>query len=86
MKKAILFLGLIASFLLLTSCTTDDFDSVDETLLQAPSVNDFNTLARDGEENQNKEDENSTNENNEDESTSTNEDDSTGPVIVIKKD
>lgn len=83
MKKAVLFLGILISFLLVTSCTTDDLELSNET--QINLMDEYtNQLSRDGEED---EEESSSNENNEGAvTTSTNEDDSTGPVIVIKKD
>jgi hypothetical protein len=83
MKKAVLFLGILISFLLVTSCTTDDLEFSNET--QINLKDDYaNQLARDGEEDG---EESSSNENNEGAVTSSsNEDDSTGPVIVIKKD
>ncbi|WP_430399643.1 hypothetical protein [Flavobacterium sp.] len=85
MKKAVLFLGILISFLLVTSCTTDDLELSNESQIQINLMDQYtNQLARDGEED---EEESSSNENNEGaETTSTNEDDSTGPVIVIKKD
>ena len=83
MKKAVLFLGILISFLLVTSCTTDDLELSNETQINLMDEH-TNQLSRDGEED---EEESSSNENNEGAvTTSTNEDDSTGPVIVIKKD
>lgn len=73
MKKAVLFLGLVISSISINSCTTDDFDSVDQTSLEVILNDDFNTSARDGEDDE------------ENENSGTN--DNTDPIIIIiKKD
>lgn len=67
MKKAVLFLGILISFLLVTSCTTDDLDVEYNISTQALSNEDFNYFkdgededGEDGDENENSETNNST--------------------------